>query len=116
VKLPTPEPGLVVGIEEESLEFPLTFQLKQNYPNPFNPVTNIEFSLPQPGKVTLKIFNVLGEEVTTLVSENLPAGAHRYQWDTTLSAGIASGIYFYRLKALHRDGTYVQSRRMLLLK
>jgi 1,4-alpha-glucan branching enzyme len=117
VKLPTPEQGLLVGLEnDESGNSPLTFQLQQNYPNPFNPLTNIDFELPQSGRISLKIFNVLGEEVTTLISGDLPAGVHRYQWDTTQYPGVASGIYFYQLNAVSREGEYSQTRRMLLLK
>jgi len=117
VKLPTPEQGLLVGLEnDESGNSPLTFRLLQNYPNPFNPVTNLDFELPQSGRVSLKIFNVLGEEVTTLISGDLPAGVHRYQWDTTQYPGVASGIYFYQLNAVSREGEYSQTRRMLLLK
>ncbi|UCF65165.1 MAG: T9SS type A sorting domain-containing protein [bacterium] len=117
VKLPTPEPGLLVGlVDKDSDQSSLTFQLMQNYPNPFNPVTTIEFILPLSGDITLKIFNVLGEEVATLVSGELPAGIYRYQWDTSRHAGIASGFYFFQLKAVSREQEFSQTRRMLLLK
>jgi hypothetical protein len=85
------------------------YQLLQNYPNPFNPTTIIEFSLPQSGFVTLKIYNVLGEELATLVSENLNIGNYRYEWD---AKDFASGVYLYRLVA----GDYVQLRKMILLR
>ena len=116
VKLPTPEPGLLVGIDNKFESTPLTFQLLQNYPNPFNPITNIQFTLPQAAKISLKIYNLLGEEVLTLLSGEKSAGLHHYQWDTTKSSGIASGFYFYRLEATYKGGEFVQTRRMLLLK
>jgi hypothetical protein len=110
VKLPAPEQGLLVGLGDEVAEnTPLTFELMQNYPNPFNPVTTISFSLPQSQKVELKIFNILGEVVATLVSDELSAGVYTYDWN---AAANASGIYFYRLET---DG-FVQTKRMVLLK
>ena len=110
VKLPAPEPGLLVGLENTgNTNIPLKFQLQQNYPNPFNPTTTIKFMLPTSQKVDLKIFNVLGEVVNTLVSENLSAGEYTYEWN---AKSLASGIYFYRLET---DG-FIQTRRMLLLK
>lgn len=85
------------------------FALQQNYPNPFNPGTTIEFSLPRANYVTLKIYNVTGAEVATLVSEQLPAGDHRYAWN---AAGLASGMYLYRVEA----GGYALVRKAMLLK
>jgi flagellar hook assembly protein FlgD len=69
--------------------------LYQNYPNPFNANTNIEFRIPKNEVVTLKIFNILGEEVATLVSGQLTAGSYTYEWD---GSGVASGVYLYRLE------------------
>ena len=88
---------------------PYRFALQQNYPNPFNPTTTIEFSLPQLGFVTLKIYNILGEEVATLVSEKLMAGEYKYDWD---ASGLASGVYLYRMVA----GDFVQVKKMILMK
>jgi hypothetical protein len=85
------------GISTLSSKIPEVYALKQNYPNPFNPATTIEFDLPKASDVTLKIFNVLGEEVEKLVSERLSAGSYSYHWSRT--GGMASGIYLYRLKA-----------------
>ncbi|MBN2365364.1 MAG: T9SS type A sorting domain-containing protein [Calditrichaeota bacterium] len=85
------------------------FVLKQNYPNPFNPNTTIEFDLPKTSKVSLKIFNIVGEEVATLVSDRLAAGSYSYNWD---AANLASGVYLYRLQA----GKYVQMRKMVLMR
>jgi len=78
---------------------PKEFTLSQNYPNPFNPITNIEFQITNYDFVTLKIYNILGQAVVTLVSEKLNRGRYKYVWDAT---GFASGIYFYRL-AIHSD-------------
>ncbi len=85
------------------------FRLYQNYPNPFNPSTTIEFALPKAGNVTLKIYNILGEEVTTLLSASLLSGHYQYKWD---ASGLASGVYLYRLQA----GDYVETRKMILMR
>jgi hypothetical protein len=100
------------------------FELGQNYPNPFNPTTTIEFSIPKAEFVTLKIYNILGEEVTTLVSERLTAGQYKYQWD---ASGLPSGVYFYKLEAVHPSTSspkesgqagqgFVQTKKMLLIR
>ena len=96
-------------IEHENTVMPLNYILKQNYPNPFNPSTTIEFALPKTSNVTLKIFNILGEEVATLVSDKLSAGSYTYDWD---ASNVASGVYLYRLEA---EG-YVETRKMVLLR
>jgi enterochelin esterase family protein len=97
------------------------FILYQNYPNPFNPVTTIEYILPHSGLVTLKIYNILGEQVATLVSENLAAGSYTYRWETR---GLPSGVYFYRLWVSPKGqatpsgeaGSFEKTRRMLLIR
>jgi hypothetical protein len=86
-----------------------TFSLMQNYPNPFNPITTIEFDLPKTSEVRLKIFNILGEELATLVSDRLSAGSYSYEWD---ASNLASGVYLYRLQA----GDYVETRKMVLMR
>jgi hypothetical protein len=90
------------------------YVLVQNYPNPFNPSTNIAFQLPKSEHVELKIFDVNGREVRTLVDENLHAGWHAAIWDGRNDFGraVASGIYFYRMRA----GKFTQIRRMNLLR
>ena len=75
---------------------PDAYYLNQNYPNPFNPETSIAFGLPENGKVSLKVYNLLGKEVATLVEGHLPAGAYEFNWS---AATVASGIYFYKLEA-----------------
>lgn len=91
---------------------PGEFRLAQNYPNPFNPTTTIEFDLPSglDAEITsLKIFDLLGREVNTLVSEKLPPGTYKTRFET---AGLSSGIYFYRLQS----GRFVETRKMMLLQ
>jgi hypothetical protein len=107
VKVPS-----TVGFSEETDQMIKVFKLHQNFPNPFNPNTTIEFDIPHTSNVSLKVFNVLGEEVATLVSEGLPAGKYRYEWDATSLVGIASGIYIYRLRA----ADYVETKKMVLMK
>ncbi|MDW8438772.1 MAG: T9SS type A sorting domain-containing protein, partial [Chloroherpetonaceae bacterium] len=96
-------------IEQWKIQLPFDYALDQNYPNPFNPVTTIQFSLAKAGKVTLEIYNVLGQKVATLIDGELNAGAHRYQWN---AAGLASGVYFYRLQS--RD--FVATKKAILVK
>ena len=91
------------------IEQNLKYLLHQNYPNPFNPGTTITFELMLTTEVTLKIFNILGEEVVTLVSGLLSAGSHSYDWD---ASKLASGVYLYRLQA----SDYVETRKMVLIR
>jgi len=88
---------------------PAKYALSQNYPNPFNPGTKISFSLPVSEKVTLKIFNAIGEEVANLVDELKDAGTYKIFWDAT---GLNSGIYFYQLKA----GNFSEVKKLILMK
>jgi hypothetical protein len=88
---------------------PTNFELSQNYPNPFNPSTTISFSLPNTSKVTLKVFDILGNEITTLVDDQVDAGNHSIEFN---AAGLSSGIYFYRIQA----GNFTETRKMNLLK
>lgn len=90
-------------------EIPKEFSLAQNYPNPFNPATTIEFSLPRSELATLKIFNLLGEEVATLVNEVRPAGTYRIGWN---ASGSPSGVYIYRLQA----GDFTATKKLILLR
>jgi aminopeptidase N len=88
---------------------PREFMLFQNYPNPFNPTTTIEYALPQAELVTVKVFNVLGQEMRTLVNERVDAGNHRVSFE---SQGLSSGVYYYRVSA----GDIVMTKKMLLLR
>ena len=88
---------------------PSEYQLKQNFPNPFNPTTNIRFTLPTSEFVILKIYNLLGEEISILLNETLPAGLHTINFD---ASGLKSGMYVYRIKA----GGFSESKKMLLVK
>jgi len=93
---------------------PAEYALEQNYPNPFNPSTKIAFALPMAGKVEISVYNVLGQEVNTLVNEELTAGNHTIEWDGRNNSGgsVSSGIYFYRIVA----GDFSQTKKMLMLK
>ena len=104
----------LTGITEFQKSIPSEFQLLQNHPNPFNPSTLMEYSLPKAGNVTLKIFNVLGEEIITLVECNQPAGIYRLEWDgkDDLGSQLKSGIYVYQITA----GDFVATRKMMLIK
>ncbi|HVN49626.1 MAG TPA: endo-1,4-beta-xylanase, partial [Bacteroidota bacterium] len=99
----------VTGISNNSGNIVKTFSLSQNYPNPFNPTTNIAFSVPARSFVSLKIYNVLGQEIATLANEELSAGNYTRQWN---AINIQSGVYFYRLQA----GSYTATKKLVLLK
>jgi hypothetical protein len=94
---------------------PDVFALRQNYPNPFNPSTNIDFSTPGPGRVTLVVYDVLGQQVQTLMSGIVPAGNHTVQWDGRDSRGTAvgSGVYFYRLTAGYGQAS---TKKMIVMR
>jgi hypothetical protein len=88
---------------------PFNFTLEQNYPNPFNPTTKIQYQLPQNARVTLKIYDILGSEVATLVNEEQEAGYKEVQFN---GSSISSGMYIYRLSI----GSFVSTKKMMLLK
>lgn len=90
-------------------ELPGTFALEQNYPNPFNPSTTIRFSIPQTSEVTLKVYDMLGREVATLVNDVKPMGTYEVTWN---AANLASGIYYYRMAA----GSFSDVKKLILLK
>jgi len=100
--------------EIPSGELPLTFSLSQNYPNPFNPSTVIEFTVPRRSQVEVLVYNLLGQMVVNLVDQPMSQGTYRTTWDGRDESGghVASGVYFYRLKAEH----FVQVKKMILLK
>jgi photosystem II stability/assembly factor-like uncharacterized protein len=98
----------VTGVDGEQ-DAPASFALQQNYPNPVNPATRIEYAIPKASHVSLKVFDLLGREVTTLVDEVQDAG---FKTVTFNASGLASGVYFYRLKA----GSFVQTMKLILLR
>ncbi|MEJ2104787.1 MAG: T9SS type A sorting domain-containing protein [Ignavibacteriaceae bacterium] len=93
---------------------PVQFELAQNYPNPFNPSTKINFSLAVDSKVSLKIFNVLGQEVAAGINSNLTAGSHQFNFD---ASSLNSGVYMYRIEANGIDGSsFVSTKKMVFTK
>lgn len=98
----------VTDVQNEG-SVPSEFKLEQNYPNPFNPSTNIKFRMADFGFVSLKIYNVLGREVATLVNEERPAGSYEIEFD---ASSLSSGIYFYKLNAVE----YSETKKMILLR
>ena len=91
---------------------PTEFELSQNYPNPFNPSAVIKYSLPSKEFVQLKVFNVLGNEIATLVNGVQEAGTYKVEFNATNYNNFSSGVYFYRFEA----GSFIDSRKMTLVK
>ena len=98
-----------VGLNDEQEYLPKNYSLSQNYPNPFNPSTSIQYAISSRQFVTLKVYDVLGSEITTLIKEEKLAGVYQIKWD---ASSLSSGVYFYQLRA----GEFVQTRKMILLK
>ncbi|NMB82039.1 MAG: T9SS type A sorting domain-containing protein [Ignavibacteria bacterium] len=88
---------------------PQNYDLFQNYPNPFNPVTTISYQIPENNHVTLKVFDMIGNEVETLINEEKPAGYHTITFD---AENISTGVYFYQLKV----GDFVSTKKLILMK
>jgi hypothetical protein len=114
----------VIGIQNIGTEVPKDYLLKQNYPNPFNPVTTIDFSLPSDGFVELKIYDILGREIASLVNELLNKGEYKYVYD---AGSLSSGIYFYQLVIKQSEGDpspersgsgrgFTETKKMVLIK
>jgi len=99
----------ITGVRDNDSRVVKEFQLLQNYPNPFNPSTAIKYQVPKTGLVTLRIFDILGREVASLVNEEKPSGTYSIQWDAST---MSSGVYFYRLHA----GSFIETKKMILLK
>ena len=98
--------GIVVSVMGNEFD---QFALYQNYPNPFNPITNISFRLLRQSNVTLKIFDIIGREITTIINQEMSAGYHTCQWN---AINATSGIYFYRLEA----GSSTQTKKLVVLR
>ena len=110
--------GPIVSVDDVDA-IPKEYALKQNYPNPFNPITKIEFSLPVASDVELVVYNILGQQIATLINEQRNAGNHSVIWDATDSFGkkLSSGIYLYSVKATGNNGSkFQETRKMVLLK
>ena len=101
---------MVVSVDGETELIPTKTELSQNYPNPFNPTTVINYSLSNPAKVSLKIYDILGREVRTLVNEKQTIGNYKVNFN---ASGLASGVYFYRLVA---GSDVVSVKKMILLR
>jgi hypothetical protein len=97
------------SVAGESVIVPKEFSLEQNYPNPFNPSTTIRFTLPKNVFVSLKVYDMMGRDVATLLAREMPAGSYSTEWN---AAHVPSGTYFYRLQA----GTFAETRKLLLVK
>jgi len=111
---PISVPGLFTGdvivVSAEDEEFiPIELALEQNYPNPFNPSTSIQYTISDMQFVSLKVYDILGNEVATLVNSEKPAGVYEVEWNTS---NVPSGVYFYQLKT----GSFVQTKKMILMK
>ncbi len=100
---------IVTSVEPIPNSLPNSFRLDQNYPNPFNPATTIQFAVPQTSQVSIKLYDLRGREVATLLDDRLAAGEYKLQLD---AGALASGVYFYRMQT---EG-FVQSRKLTLLK
>ncbi len=104
----------IIGVEPISSEIPAVFSLSQNYPNPFNPSTKINFALPKSENVMIKIYDITGREVYTLVDQKMQPGKYSATWTSINNFGksVASGVYFYRIVA----GDFVESKKMILVR
>ena len=100
---------MVVGVNDEIDKIPTSFALAQNYPNPFNPTTRISWQSPIGSHQTLKVYDLLGNEIAILVDEYLPAGNHVVEWD---AVNVPSGVYFYKLQT----EDFVETKKMLMIK
>jgi hypothetical protein len=101
--------GGLTDIEEQTMNTPEEFSLFQNYPNPFNPVTIINYQLPMTSDVQLKVYDIFGREITTLIDERKASGKHEVGWN---AGNLPSGLYFYSLQA----GNYHEVKKMILMK
>jgi hypothetical protein len=98
-----------MGVDDEINLIPIAFSFDQNYPNPFNPATTITYAVPQNSFISLRVFDILGNEVQTLVNETKSAGTYTVSFD---AASVPSGVYFYSLEA----GNFISTKKMVLIK
>ena len=99
----------IESVRDKAKRYPARTTISQNYPNPFNPTTEIRYQIPEAGWVTLKVFDLLGREVATLVNETKQPGEYTVTWD---AEGVPSGVYYYRMTA----GSFVETKKLILLK
>ena len=104
----------MIALAVESIGLPKVASLEKNYPNPFNPITNLDFSIPKRSNVTLRVFNMMGQEVVTLINEKKSYGNYSISWNGLDSKGVnvASGVYFAEL----RNRNERRITKMLLMK
>ena len=100
---------MITDVNDKGSSLPSKFSLSQNYPNPFNPITNIEYTIGSRQTVILRVYDIMGNEISKIVNEEKPAGRYIVQWN---ASNQCSGVYFYRLQA----GGYIQTRKLILLK
>lgn len=105
--------GRPLPVDIEKFITPHSFALGQNYPNPFNPVTTIEYSIPENGAVSLKIYDMLGSEAAVLVNRQQETGTYIVNWD---ASNLSSGVYFYKLSVTGLKGNFVETKKMILTK
>jgi hypothetical protein len=115
-----------VGVEENETGQPTEYTLYQNYPNPFNPRTTIKYQIPETSFITIKVYDVLGSEVNTLVNEEKTAGNYEVEFNTStlpgyVSAigGYATSVYFYQIQAVptgRQAGSFIETKKMVLIK
>ena len=102
-------PDSIISYTANEFNVPVSYGLFQNYPNPFNPSTKIEYSIPQSSIVLIKVFDILGNEIATLINEKKPAGTYEITWS---AEGLSSGVYFYQLKTEN----FIETKKMVLMK
>lgn len=100
---------IITSLDDENNFFSNSYQLSQNYPNPFNPVSKIKFSIPVSGNVEIKVYDILGKEIKTLLNEYKQSGTYEVEFD---ASNLPSGVYFYRMIS----GSYLETKKMLLLR
>ncbi|HZW38544.1 MAG TPA: T9SS type A sorting domain-containing protein [Ignavibacteriaceae bacterium] len=103
------EPSWQYVTSQKENNLPFQYSLEQNYPNPFNPSTKIKYTLPKQGLVSIKVFNVLGKEITQLVNEEKPSGEYEVEFDGN---NLTSGIYFYQIQS----GEFLDTKKMVMMK